>query len=233
MQTCLFPWCSSQRRSLNASREYSSQRRYSIGQSYDVIFQWFQYHWFKSYCQYKSLLSHEHYNDCVLYVFSAKQWLVLFQMIWCVGSVSSVAVRTWRVTMLIHPTAAFFFFFCSKLGHQLCGVMHDGSDAAVWLAASHWGRKRASWNAIGSYVIGATGRLLLSRGLSNTSGFDRQTGSQSKTETSYLFMGVGGISSEKERQVNDCVRLHVSHDGNLIYNMSHIIKTIPLPRKLA
>lgn len=111
MQTCLFPWCSSQRRSLNASREYSSQRRYSIGQSYDVIFQWFQYHWFKSYCQYKSLLSHEHYNDCVLYVFSAKQWLVLFQMIWCVGSVSSVAVRTWRVTMLIHPTAAFFFFF--------------------------------------------------------------------------------------------------------------------------
>lgn len=109
--------------------------------------------------------------------------------------------------------------------------MHDGSDAAVWLAASHRGRKRASWNAIGSYVIGATGRLLLSCGLSNTSGFDRQTGSQSKTEMSYLF--TGGVSSEKERQVNNRIRLHVSHDGNLIYSMSHIIKTIPLPRKLA
>lgn len=45
----------------------------------------------------------------------------------------SVAVRTWRVTMLIHPTAASLL----KLGHQLCGAMHDGSDAAVWLAASH------------------------------------------------------------------------------------------------
>lgn len=46
---------------------------------------------------------------------------------------ASVAVGTWRVTMLIHPTAAFLL----KLGHQLCGAMHDGSDAAVWLAASH------------------------------------------------------------------------------------------------
>lgn len=35
--------------------------------------------------------------------------------------------------MLSHPTAAFLL----KLGHQLCGVMHDGRDAAVWLAASH------------------------------------------------------------------------------------------------
>lgn len=45
----------------------------------------------------------------------------------------SVAVMTWRVTTLIHPTAAFLL----KLGHQLWGVMHDGSDAAVWLAARH------------------------------------------------------------------------------------------------
>lgn len=30
----------------------------------------------------------------------------------------SVAVRTWRVTMLFHPTAAFLL----KLGHQLCGA---------------------------------------------------------------------------------------------------------------
>lgn len=45
----------------------------------------------------------------------------------------SVAVMTWRVTMLIHPTAAFLL----ELGHQLWGVMHDGSDAAVWLAARH------------------------------------------------------------------------------------------------
>ena len=37
MQTCLLPWCSSQRRSLNASCEYSSPRRYSIGS----IMMWF------------------------------------------------------------------------------------------------------------------------------------------------------------------------------------------------
>lgn len=84
----------------------------------------------------------------------------------------SVAVMTWRVTTLIHPTAAFLL----KLGHQLWGVMHDGSDAAVWLAARHWAeKKKASWKVIGSYVIGATGQLLLSRGLLHTSGFDMQT----------------------------------------------------------
>lgn len=57
---------------------------------------------------------------------SSKRWGV-----WVVYL--SVAVMTWRVTLLIHPAAAFWL----KLGHQLCGVMHDGSDAAVWLAANH------------------------------------------------------------------------------------------------
>lgn len=52
-------------------------------------------------------------------------------LFWYVGCV--VAVRTWRVTMLFHPTAAFLL----KLGQQLCGAVHDGSDAAVWLTASH------------------------------------------------------------------------------------------------
>lgn len=74
--------------------------------------------------------------------------------------------------MLFHPTAAFLL----KLGHQLCVAVHDGSDAAVWLAASHRGRKRTSWNVIGPYVISATGRLLLSHSLLNTSGFDMYTG---------------------------------------------------------
>lgn len=44
-----------------------------------------------------------------------------------------VAVRTWRVTILFHPTAVFLL----KLGQRLCGAVHDGSDAAVWLTASH------------------------------------------------------------------------------------------------
>lgn len=44
------------------------------------------------------------------------------------------------------------------------------------------GEKRASCKVIGSYVIRATGQLLLSCGLLNTSGFDMQT------STSYFFM---------------------------------------------
>lgn len=44
-----------------------------------------------------------------------------------------VAVKTWRVTMLFHSTAAFLL----KLGQELSGAVHDGSDAAGWLAASH------------------------------------------------------------------------------------------------
>lgn len=40
----------------------------------------------------------------------------------------------WRVMVLLQPTAAFFWM---NLGHQLCCVAHDGSDAAVWLTASH------------------------------------------------------------------------------------------------
>ena len=62
--------------------------------------------------------------------------------------------------------------------------------------------KRASWNVISSYVIGATGRLLLSRGLLSTGGFDMQTSSQLK-QTSHLFTGVGGVLSLRERQVNE------------------------------
>lgn len=49
----------------------------------------------------------------------------------------SVAVRTCKVTMLLHCTAAFLL----KLGHQLCGAVHSGNDAAVWRAASHWERE--------------------------------------------------------------------------------------------
>lgn len=80
-----------------------------------------------------------------------------------------MVVRTWRVTILIHATAAFLL----KLGHQFCGVMHDGSDAAVWLAASHCEekkKKKTSWKVTGSYVISATGQSLLS--LLNMSSFE-------------------------------------------------------------
>lgn len=90
-------------------------------------------------------------------------------MVWGVICIYvSVVVRTWRVTILIHPTAAFLL----KLGHQLCGVMHDGSDAAVWLAASHCEgeKKKTSWKVTGSYVISATGQSLLS--LLNMSSFE-------------------------------------------------------------
>ena len=115
----------------------------------------------------------------------------------------SVAVMTWRVTIFFHTTAAFLF----KLGHRLSSTVHDGSDAAVWLAASHWGRKGASWNVIGSYVIAATGRLLLSRGLLNTNGFDMQTSSLSWAWDVIFILRSGccclGEWEKKTRQVND------------------------------
>lgn len=53
---------------------------------------------------------------------------------------ASAAVRTCRVTMLIHPTAA-FFCVCVETGTS-ARVVHDGSDAAVWLAASQRERER-------------------------------------------------------------------------------------------
>lgn len=92
--------------------------------------------------------------------------------------------------------------------------------------------KKARWNVIGSYVIGATGQLLLSHGLLNTSGFDVQTGSQSQTETSYLSMGEGGVSREREGQVNERI-LPACHDLISIHSMSHRSDTIPSPLKLA
>lgn len=57
--------------------------------------------------------------------------------------------------MPLHPTAAILL----KVGQQHHGEMHDGSDAAVWLAASRRGRgKKASRKVIGSYVISNTGQ---------------------------------------------------------------------------
>lgn len=57
--------------------------------------------------------------------------------------------------------------------------------------------KKASWNVIGSYVISATGQLLLRHGLLNMSGFEMQTDSENSAETPYLSKGVVA-----ERQVN-------------------------------
>lgn len=56
--------------------------------------------------------------------------------------------------MLIHPTAA-FFCVCVETGTS-ARVVHDGSDVAVWLAASQREREKV----IGPYVIRATGQFL-------------------------------------------------------------------------
>lgn len=58
------------------------------------------------------------------------------------GMFACMAVQTCRVTMLIHPTACVRACVCRKWDISSSGVVHAGSDVAVWLAASHWEKKK-------------------------------------------------------------------------------------------
>lgn len=156
MQTCLFSWCSSHRRSLHLwlvliridTIFYLMQ-----ASSYDVYFQLFQFmlNCFKYYWGHKSFFYYIHYYG---YVLSDKMKLFSTGTPNVFGVFVSVAVKTWRATVLIHPTAACVFV---KTGTS--ALWRDAWwEWCRWMARSQ-SQKKASWNVISSYAISATGWL--------------------------------------------------------------------------